>query len=504
MRKKKKLSIKPSLNYYFPLHLIIPLLFILLVFLVIPVEQIFDFDNDEGINVIKAVLYAQGFSLYQDIWNDQPPLFTILLTWWWQLVGQSIFTARCLVLLFSTLLVWSFYQILRLSLGILGAVAGTAILITLHYYMQLSVSVMIGIPSLALALLSIYLLLLAQRKSSILLLIGSGAILALSLQIKLFTVFLIVIICFQLIVDNPNCNWKNRLSQIGLWLLTVLATYVLISLLCGASSYEQLLQSHVASRQGEEIFTDSYFSFISLLERMFGQDYLAHILAVLGIFVIITTRNRTGLFPLCWLGIVCLLLFNHKPVWYHHYLLIAIPIAWLAAYAVVAMVQFFRQQRTKIKLDIKAIIAILTALLIFSTILLEIYRFGIDRQKYQHELVEQVNQQYVLNLILLHQEQTNWMFTDQPLYAFYAGLSVPPETAVLSLKRVLSGTISNEDMLNILKTYQPEQILLSNLRDNLENDPKTRQYLQTYYVKLYVNNDMNLNYYLSKQLLSED
>lgn len=494
--------LKPAFIKYFPLHLILPFLLIALVFLVIPVEQIFDFDGDEGINTIKALLYSQGFSLYQDIWSDQPPLFTIVLAWWWQIFGQSMFAARCLVLLFSTFLVWSFYQILRLGLGVLGAVAGTLILINSHYYMKLSVSVMIGLPSLALALFSIYLLLLAQRQSSVLLLLGSGAIFALSLQTKLFTIFLIPLICLQLLGANYTSKWTSKLNKVGLWLFALLTTYILVSILCGAFSYEQLLQSHVVSRQGEELFTNDYLSFNRLFDRMFGQDYLFHILALLGILVIITTRNSTGLFPLAWLGTVCLLLANHKPVWYHHYLLVAIPLAWLAAYAVAAMGEFFQPPRTKLKLGIKAIIPILTALLSCSAFFLEVSRLNTERQNYQRDLVRQTHlEQHVLNLVLQHREQTNWIFTDKPTYAFYARLPVPPETAVLSLKRVLTGTISYDDMLKILQTYQPEQILLSNLRDDLANYPPTREYLQTHYAKVYVNSYMNIDYYLSKELL---
>jgi hypothetical protein len=53
-----------------------------------------------------------------------------------------------------------------------------------------------------------------------------------------------------------------------------------------------------------------------------------------------------------------------------------------------------------------------------------------------------------------------WVFTDRPIYAFQAGLSVPPPMAVLSAKRLFSGTITENDLLDIMHTYRPKYVLL--------------------------------------------
>jgi hypothetical protein len=53
-----------------------------------------------------------------------------------------------------------------------------------------------------------------------------------------------------------------------------------------------------------------------------------------------------------------------------------------------------------------------------------------------------------------------WVFTDRPIYAFQAGLSVPPPMAVLSAKRLFSGTITERDLLDILRAYRPGYVLL--------------------------------------------
>lgn len=76
----------------FMLSMVIWLLpsFFLVVFVLLktPFLREFQFDNDEGINLMKALLFERGFSLYDEIWSDQPPVFTVLLAWWFKIFGD--------------------------------------------------------------------------------------------------------------------------------------------------------------------------------------------------------------------------------------------------------------------------------------------------------------------------------------------------------------------------------------------------------------------------------
>jgi hypothetical protein len=66
----------------------------------------------------------------------------------------------------------------------------------------------------------------------------------------------------------------------------------------------------------------------------------------------------------------------------------------------------------------------------------------------------------VIEKVRALQPSTQWLFTDLPMVAFYTGLKVPPELAVFSTKRIASGSLSDAKLAKILKTYQPEQVLL--------------------------------------------
>ena len=59
--------------------LIMLITFLTVIFKYYPFRKIFEIDPDEGINLIKGLLVEQGYSLYTEIWSDQPPLFTYFL-----------------------------------------------------------------------------------------------------------------------------------------------------------------------------------------------------------------------------------------------------------------------------------------------------------------------------------------------------------------------------------------------------------------------------------------
>ncbi len=48
-----------------------------------------DWDYDEGINLMKVLLVDRGYALYTDIWSDQPPLLTAMLSWWFKPFGSQ-------------------------------------------------------------------------------------------------------------------------------------------------------------------------------------------------------------------------------------------------------------------------------------------------------------------------------------------------------------------------------------------------------------------------------
>ncbi|MFN2234549.1 MAG: glycosyltransferase family 39 protein, partial [Anaerolineales bacterium] len=148
----------PSLLKEIAWHLAIPLVLLFIVFFFFPSRERFEFSTDEGLELMKSFLVTKDYSLYDQIWNDQPPGLTYLLVASMKFFGFGVMTARYTVLVISCILLWAVVQILRTIWGGAHAIAGALLLLILPQYLVLSVSVMRGLPAIAFAMVSLYML----------------------------------------------------------------------------------------------------------------------------------------------------------------------------------------------------------------------------------------------------------------------------------------------------------------------------------------------------------
>ena len=81
--------------------------------------------------------------------------------------------------------------------------------------------------------------------------------------------------------------------------------------------------------------------------------------------------------------------------------------------------------------------------------------------------------QVILNDVLAYKTQTQWLFTDLPMYGVQAQINVPPELAMISRKRIASGQATPDSTFAMIKKYQPEQFILGRF-------PELKQPIQTY------------------------
>jgi len=480
-------------------NIFIPLAFFIFAICFMPINQVFQFDAyDEGIELIKATLRLDGFAMYTQMWNDQPPMSTVILSFWLGMFGKSILAARLLTLTFSTILIWSFCQIIRVYLGNVAAIIATLLLIISCNFLRLSVSVMFGLPSLAIALLSFYTLIISKRIYlqqifNYILIIISGSLLALSLQIKLFTAFLIPLIICELIkyhlIENRQKVFQkiffqkifksNLFLDITLWITSLIITFIVIGIFCNSLTYQQLLKSHIDDSVRIAFNRNSS---IKLALSFLLQDFDYLLLAILSIIIIWRKKQWEHIFPITWLVTTYILLLNHRPVWYHHYLLISIPLVWLATYGIMLSFDYFQQSHRNPILNIGklkkiSLSGVASILVIFSIIVIPI-KLGITQWENHKFIAQSQERKELLKVVLVNKKSTRWFFTDCPIYAFYSGLLVPPEIAVLSQIRIDSKTITRAEFLRVLQTYQPEQVLLC-------KSPLIRDYLTDYLTKHY-------------------
>ncbi|WP_404783856.1 ArnT family glycosyltransferase [Altericista sp. CCNU0014] len=483
----------------------VPLLFFAIALWVMPIADTLQFDPDEGIELAKATLYGQGYQLYDPIWNDQPPLLTLLLSGWLKLFGPQIVAARLLVLGFATVLVGSFFNTLALILGPGFALLGTVGLWLTLDFLRLSVSVMQGLPALALVMLAIYLLMRVSfpRESGSAIgskprtiapilwnnlgLIASGICFGLSLQIKLYTALLLPACFLHLAAGSSLQDWqqfKARRLRSGLvWLAACALTVLVIGQLTPSLPLDQVLGTHFDG--ASQVSLQREPSWLLLL-MFLAQDLDYTLLAGVGVYLLFKQRPSWPLLPLVWLASVWMGLAYYQPLWYHYYPLISVPVVWLATYGLTQAFSFFRQKqwyrnfhwRTLKHPTVKGIAA---GFLIFAIALTPV-KLAVNAYLNHQFVAESKPKLEVIRQVRALPSPTRWLFTDLPIAAFYAGLNVPPELAVFSTKRIASGSLSDAELTRILQTYRPEQVLLGRY-------PKVQAalepYLSQHYVKRY-------------------
>ncbi len=190
----------------------IALIFFAITFSYYPFRERFQFNTDEGLNLMRSMLVAFGHPMYLQVSSDQPPLFTQILALLFRMVGFEVNPARILVLLFSTLLVWAAAEFLLLTSGKLASILFLPLALIIPYYLELSISVMIGVPSIAFAVVSLLFVALWHKKRNNWWLVLSGFALALSLLIKLFTGFLAPIFLIGITASMYFDHRKDGLS----------------------------------------------------------------------------------------------------------------------------------------------------------------------------------------------------------------------------------------------------------------------------------------------------
>ena len=431
-----------SLKRFLP-ELAVAAVFVAFVCAVVPFWSFFELDVDEGINLAKSTLVSQGHALYSDIWSDQPPLFTWILGAVFRVFGFSVTLARGVILVFSTLLVTSFFSLTRARFGTLPAALATGILVASNFFARLSASVMIGMVCLSFFVMSIRALYFANEASSARKpqpwFFLSGVLAGCALCTKLFVLPWLCLLAIQAV-------WKNRGAFA--WLLGLAVVFVPVVFLCGRPALSQLTAPHLAAFASG----DSIGGGVMLLNQLLS-DWYAVILAAAGTFVVFRSRSRGEILPVLWFFSALVILSRHRPLFYHHYVLIAIPAAWLSA---VCLAKLFESRSRWAHAGVLAAVYF-----IFLNLTYVIDR---GRRTAAYEDVQAPQRSALIQELSGRIGKARWIFTDRPMYALRAGLAVPPEIAVLTHKRVLlmdKKEIGAPFVEKIVDKYGIDQVLLA-------------------------------------------
>ena len=197
----------------------VSLLFVALLLWLLPIKDAFQPGGDEGCELLKSFLFSSDFSLYRAIWNDQPPLHTMILSTVFRIAGPSLPAARVLAIGFGGLLLYSLMSVVWMRCGRSAALVAGAILATAPLFLNLSFSVMLEVPAFATAMLAVWLLFRWLEERRPVWLVLSGLTMGCALQIKFTAALVLPALAVEVLLGcggrGPRAEGRGRKAEGG-------------------------------------------------------------------------------------------------------------------------------------------------------------------------------------------------------------------------------------------------------------------------------------------------
>lgn len=461
-----------------------------------PVRTAVEIGADEHFEVTKGLLWTRGWCLYRQVWDDQPPLHTVLLGLCFQAFGPTIGVARALSVSFGAALLLGLWAVVKHQSGTLAAYAAAACLLVSPEVLNLSVSVMLEVPAFSISIWALWLTLKWQEERGFRWLVLSGILLAVALQVKLTAAIAAPAIVVQVALGGSLRSTMPTPSRQAFWNLAVwgaglVAGFVVLVLALRNETYDLLWASHFPGHvRGPGSQAESYVFSPRLLLDHAEAVWCAG--AGLGVLVWQCQWRRLAV-PLVWLLTAAFVALTHRPWWSYYYLHFAIPLAWLTGISISESLRLTRAKAAASLFRLPFLGTLAAASMLIAFVATE----GGARLASEVERLRdlpRVQDCALVGKMRQYAGGTHWVYTRFTIYPFHARLLVLPELAVLPLKRFWSGRITGEKIVATLKERRPEQLLLTTETPT----PALQQLLTAEYALVY--EDSALRLYVVKSL----
>jgi 4-amino-4-deoxy-L-arabinose transferase-like glycosyltransferase len=440
----------------------------------------FSTEYDEGVYWQSLRAMAQGRPLYSSVFGSQPPGFLLGVYPGSVLLGQSIVAGRVTIALYAFVGILATYIIGRALGGRWVGVLAAGLLALDPRYLQEATTLQAEIPSLALSLVGVALvagvLTAALSRSGRLLLIGAAGV-ALGVAIMMKLLALAALIPAVLLLAEPlvaelrerrtsRRTILNRAREIGLLLGGLLLACVVVLapfLPQWGALYEQVIGFHLVARG-----TSGSGPLANLL---FLPD-ITWIIAALGLVVTLRRRMWVALSLLTWLLASVLVLVAQRPLFDPHALILAPPLALLAALGSVSAIAW---ARSNWNLHAKeSLLMAGTLLALVATVLAGLW---LDVRQIRADVA--YNGGTRAQMVQALQDKalpSGLVVTDDQYVAALAGRDTPPELVDTSLVRIATGSLTTDEVERIIRRDDVRVILFAT--DRLDRLPGLRVWVE--------------------------
>ncbi|MFN2427837.1 MAG: glycosyltransferase family 39 protein [Candidatus Binatia bacterium] len=303
-------------------------------------------EYDEGVYLLSARALLAGHDLFVPVFSSQPPAFLETLALGMRLAGDSLETARLVVLGFALVALGAVADIGRRIAGTWAAPAAAAALALSATFGDLAHVVEAETPAVATGLLSLCACLESRRRGWHRgWLLASGALLALGALFKLIVIPLAAPLGLLLLLapaageesvwklDGPGRGMLGRIVTRSLVVAAGALVVGLVPLLFYDASalYEQNVAFHFAKH-------DVYrLTVIGNLRRaamhVLGDGVLTATAVAGAALLLLRGRRLAALWLLAWAGLMLAAIATQAPLFWRHFVLLSPPLALLAGVA---------------------------------------------------------------------------------------------------------------------------------------------------------------------------
>ena len=428
----------------------------------------FAWKYDEGVEAIKANLMARGHRLYEEIWSDQPPLFSLLLVGVFRLFGETVSVARVLVLGLAIVGLGSLAVLGRCLTSRLGALAAVTLTLLLPHFQAMSIMVLISLPAVSLALVAMAAAGLYQHRQETRWLVVSGTLFSLSLLVKpvaaLLYLPLTFIVCWGL--DDGTPRPRRRLRT---WFMfnAIAAAPVLLALLYFGprSFFDQVVGTLVGARGAHDYSLAANAAKVGdyLLADNWGLAYIGVLcLAAAGLASLGARRAwRSCGFLILWLAGVVVSLLIQTPIRRHELFLVMPPLAIAAGVGLQEALLRLRGIRRASLAGQVATVALLGCVALVVRDLAGMVPQDLTlRSTSLGERDQDPARRDVLLYIASETPPDSLIITDDPMLAFKSHRRIPPELAVPSYRRVEAGELTADLLTRLTEERSPAAVVL--------------------------------------------
>ncbi len=458
---------------------------VVLIYSFLPLATAFQFGEDEGYELIKAFLHFKGYVLYKEIWSDQPPLFTLLLSSSFHLFGSSVLSARLVAAGFGLVLMGSFHELVRRRSGPWHALSGSFFLLAAPTVLLLSVSAMQEVAAIGTALLSTWFLFQWNGRRHWGWLAASGIVMGLALQIK-FTAAVVLpsfslellLLCLKAPVETPETArppaganqpvFRSLITRI--WQRDTSVSFLILSacvaLVCtvvgqlwAQGSLHIAMEAHTVLKDVPGIDPIESYKF----DPWFFQNHTECMIAG-GVCVIVAIwqkRLREIAFPTMLLLTTSLIHAVHKPWFNYYYIHLAVPLAWLTGWCVNEVIQYVLRNWTRRAFNLTSTTT-WKYLALCGLAALAIVRSERRLEASIKNLREQprADANPIVKKMKEYAGQTLWVYAEHPIYTFHAQLLARPQLAIVSPKRLWSNQIATQEIIDVCMRETPGLLVL--------------------------------------------